>query len=346
VTRWTHRVLLTSAVITVLVSAGCSGPTAGPRAVSSGGCPDVSLRRTGDQHRALEKANDGGTWDLTGAVWRENSPDPIEYPIRSEEWTMGCIVGGTVYGDIARRSTRDQWYDGDDGGESLGGEAFRQTMTDTPDNYLVIRDAYADDVEDAYDPNSPRSDFTTYLIHVRTGLVRDDCIENEDVPHSMVVRDSYFGGCFTAFAERPHDSTTAQDGSGDLSFTVEDSLVHVRPQRLGPDYCGRDEVREKRCRPTRTPGVYLGSYGIWKWSDQAARDVTVRNTVFRLDMASYSSCQSQEWPAGTYENVTVVWTGPGRYRSAGDCHNRLPKGVHLTTDLSVWRAAKLAWLAG
>ena len=90
--------------------------------------------------------------------------------------------------------------------------------------------------------------------------------------------------------------------------------------------------------------MWLGAYGIWKWSDEAASKVTVRDTIFRLDMPSYSSCSSQEWPEGTYENVTLVWTGTKRYRTAGGCHNRLPQGVRLTTDLGVWRTAKRAWL--
>ena len=61
--------------------------------------------------------------------------------------------------------------------------------------------------------------------------------------------------------------------------------------------------------------MWLGAYGIWKWSDEAASKVTVRDTIFRLDMPSYSSCSSQEWPAGTYENVTVGVDGQRRYRS-------------------------------
>ena len=40
---------------------------------------------------------------------------------------------------------------------------------------------------------------------------------------------------------------------------------------------------------------------------------------------------------GTYEDVTLVWTGNERYKNAGGCHNRLPKGVEdPTTDLGVW----------
>jgi hypothetical protein len=329
-----------------LVLGACSSAGTPTRVTRSDAtsCPAVTLTRSGERHTGIDEANDRGTWDLTGAVWDENAPDPIQYPIRSDAWTQGCVIGGTVNGDIPRSWTRDQWYDGEDGGTSFGGEAFRQTMTDTPDNFVVIKDAYVDDSEDAYDPNSPDPSNTTYLVHVRTGLVRDDCIENEDVPHNMVVRDSLFDGCFTAFAERPGGEHAVRNGQGDFAFTVESSLVHVRPQRLGPGYCGAEQVAEGRCTPTHDPHVWLGTYGIWKWSPEAASKVTVRDTIFRLDMPSYSSCASQEWPTGTYENVTVVWTGHGGYRNAGDCHNRLPRGVRLTTDLSVWRAAKRAWL--
>jgi hypothetical protein len=235
------------------------------------------------------------------------------------------------------------WYDGEDGGTRRGGDAFRQTMARAPDNFLRIRDAHVEDYEDAYDPNSPVPTYTTYLDHVSATFIRDDCIENEDVPHTMVVRHAFLNGCFAAFAERPADATTTRNGQGPLSFTVEDSLVYVRPQPLGPNYCDRQSTRQGRCRPTGRPGVWLGSYGIWKWSDEAARTVTVRRTIFRLDMPSYSSCHAQQWPAGTYVDVTLVWLGRGRYRTAGHCDNRLPDGVRLTTDARVWREAAAEW---
>jgi hypothetical protein len=256
------------------------------------------------------------------------------------------VIGGTVLGNIPRRWTRDQWYDGNDGGTAFGGDAVRQTMTDTPGNFVLIKDAYVEDFEDAYDPNSADASATTYLVHVRAKWVRDDCVENEDVPHNLVIRDTLFDGCFTAFAERPSGYGHARNGQGPQSFTVESSLVHIQPQRLGPGYCSKDHESDGRCLPTKDPDVWLGSYGIWKWSDAAASIVTVRDTIFRLDMPSYSSCSSQQWPNGTYENVTLVWTGSGKYGNAGDCHNRLPKGVKLTTDVGVWRAAKKAWLDG
>ena len=342
-TRLIKRAVLASAVLTLLVVCSCARVETIEPVAGLATCPPVSLTRTGDQHSAVYRDNNNGTWDLRGAVWDENTPDPIDYPVRSDEWTKGCVIGGTILGNIPRSWTREQWYDGE-GGRSLSGDAFRQTMTDTPGNFLIIRDAHVEDFEDAYDPNSADASATTYLVHVRARYIRDDCVENEDVPHNLVIRDSFFDGCFTAFAERPSGSSSERNGSGPQFFTVESSLVHVRPQRLGSDYCGEEQESEGRCRPTGKPDVWLGAYGIWKWSDEAASKVTVRDTIFRLDMPSYSSCSSQEWPDGTYENVTLVWTGTKRYRTAGGCHNRLPKGVRLTTDLGVWRTAKKAWL--
>jgi hypothetical protein len=340
----TRRRIVVLGVIPALVLTACTSADEPGEAirVTSTSCPAVSLVRSGDQQSGIYAGNDRGTWKLTGAVWRD-APQRVEYPIRSEAWIKGCIEGGSVDGDVPRWWTRDMWYDGEDGGTRLGGDAFRQTMTRSPGNFLRIRDAHVQDYEDAYDPNSPVPAYTTYLEHVSAKFIRDDCIENEDVPHTMVVRDSFLNGCFTAFAERPKGSRTARNGRGPQSFTVEHSLVAVRPQRLGPNYCNRESVREGRCRRTGRPGVWLGSYGIWKWSDQAAGTVTVRDTIFRVDMPSYSSCQAQRWPVGTYDDVTLVWLGRGRYRTAGDCVNRLPDGVRLTTDVRVWRAAAADW---
>ena len=120
--------------------------------------------------------------------------------------------------------------------------------------------------------------------------------------------------------------------------------MYINPQPLGPNYCNSTKVQQGRC--AQNGSTWLGAHGIWKWSEAAASKVTIRNTVFRLDMPSYTGCAPQVWPAGTYENVKVVWTGKGSYATAGGCKNVLPSGVTLTTDKSVWDNAKSAWLAG
>jgi len=317
--------------------------TTRPASAATPSCPPVAKTRSGEQHRAVDATDDGHSWKLSGAVWNHVAPDPIDYPVRSDAWTRGCIFGGKVIGNVPRRWTRDQWYDAEDGGRRLGGDAFRPTMTDTSDNYLRIKGAYVSDFEDAFNPDAARRDATTYLEHVHTRYIRDDCVENEEVPHNLVITDSLLDGCFTAFAERPSGEHHARNGQGSQRFVVRDSLVYVQPQRLGPNYCDADGVRLGRCRRI-AKNTWLGAYGIWKWSPDAARSVTVTHTIFRLDVPSYSSCAAQQWPAGTYRHVTLVWTGKGRYRTAGGCHNVVPRGVKVTRDVRVWKRAKRAWL--
>jgi hypothetical protein len=313
-------------------------------------CPATTLTRSGAQSTGIDQSNTDGAWDLTSAVWDRAG---ITYPIRSDSWSRGCITGGSVLGDIPRSATRDQWYDGADGGApGADSEGFRQSLTNTTGNYLTITNSSVSDVEDAFDPNAARADSVVTLDHVKAESVRDDCIENEggtgtsETPGSLVITRSLFDGCFTAFAERPSGASTAQNGTGASSFTLTDSLVYVQPQPLGPRYCSPTHVSRGRCTITGTNDVWLGSYGIWKWSTAAAGTVVVRDTIFRLDMPSYSSCSSQKWPAGSYQNVTLVWTNPQPYATAGDCSNTLPPGVTLTTDVSVWDNAKAAWLTG
>ncbi|MEO5709632.1 MAG: hypothetical protein ABIQ59_07410 [Nocardioidaceae bacterium] len=315
-------------------------------------CPASTLTRTGAQKTAVNQVNNAGTWNLTGAVWDKVGPSPITYPVRSDAWTKGCLIGARINGDVARSATRDQWYDGEDGGPRLGGEAFRQTLSGTAGNFLVMRDTYASDYEDAYDPNGRSAANTLYLDHVQARYIRDDCIENEggglpEVPMNVLVKNSLFDGCFTGFAERPpYAGGAVQNGSGAQYFDVEDSLMYIQPQPLGPNYCSASKVTSGRCKATSTRNVWLGAHGIWKWSAAAAKSVTIRNSIFRLDMASYSSCAAQRWPAGTYENVTLVWAGSGAYATAGGCKNTLPAGVKLTTDVGVWDRAKEAWQLG
>ncbi|HET8602643.1 MAG TPA: hypothetical protein VFM09_01840 [Marmoricola sp.] len=319
-----------------LLSLTTSSSTASPL------CPTVSRTRAGTQHRQIFVNNDRHSWQLRRAVWDRVAPSPIDYPVRSDAWTKGCLYGGRVVGDVPRSWTRDQWYNAV-GGRRMGGDAIRPTMTATPGNYLVIRNTFVSDYEDAFNPDAARHDATTYLDHVHAQYIRDDCVENEMVPHNLVITDTLFDGCFTAFAERPGSGHAQQNGTGPQSFTVRNSLIWVRPEPLGPLYCNADSAPRGRCVKI-APHKWLGSYGIWKWSPQAAHSVTVTDTIFRLDMPSYSSCASQEWPRGTYRNDILVWTGKGPYATAGDCQNVLPAGVRLTRDLSVWTNAKRAWL--
>lgn len=318
------------------------------------GCPATGLTHTGSQSAELEQAAADQTWDLTGATWDVPSYDPSAtspMPVQSDSWSRGCIQGGTVLGPISPTATRDQWYDGI-GGTARNGDGLSVVLDESVhDNWVVVRDMVVTDFEDAYDfQGYSRPDAVAYLDHVTATDIGDDCLEVEgsssdpDGPVSVAINNSYFE-CFTGVAERPPGSTTTQEGTGAQWFTMENSLMWIKPRPLGPSYCDSTSVSQGRCATTGDPELWTGSYGIWKWSNQAAARVAVRNTIFRLDMPSYSSCSSQRWPAGSYDNVTVVWTGAGSYRSAGSCTNTLPSGVTLTTDVSVWDDAVAAWEA-
>lgn len=329
---------LGAAVVTIaLRGPGQDEPASATPAFSFPGCPATTVTRTGPQGAGLYRDNRGGSWDLSGAVWTG-----VPYPIRSERWTRGCLKGGEVDGGVPRTATRDEWYDGDNDGR-VPGEGLTITVGGAKSPWLYVEELFVHDIEDAFDPNAGSSAAATHLNRVHAEFIRDDCIENEQGVHSVYVDNSFFDGCFTAFAERPPGSTSGGAGETEASFVVENSLVYVEPQPLGEEYCDEDSVERGRC--IDNGDSWLGAYGIWKWSDQAAATVVIRDSIFRLDVASYTSCLAQEWPPGVYENVTLVWAGEGDYRIAGDCTNTLPRGVRLTTDLSVWDAAVARWSA-
>ena len=313
-------------------------------------CPATTVTLSGDQTAVLSQTSTNETWDLTGAVWNLNTPETLQYPIRSDAMTQGCIIGATTHGNIAHTgacSTRDEWWAGT-GCTHWGSEVYRMTLTDTADNWVLIRDDDVENDEDLYDPNHVRDDSSMYLDHVHGDHGRDDCIENEggglpEQPGNVYINNSLFENCFVFMAARPPGSSTADNGLGNTEVKIENSLVEVAPSRLGSAFCDSSKVSLGRC--VVDDDAWLGNYGVWKWSDAAPATVTVRDTIFKVEMPSYSSCQGQVWPDGTYENVTFVWAGTGDYFSAGSCTNTLPAGVTFTTDTSVWTDAVADWNA-
>ena len=317
--------------------------------LSVGAAPPTAVTLTGPQTREINQPLHNGTWDLRGAVWdlRATSEDAV-YPIRSESVSNALILGGRVRGPVPRAATRESWYEGDPG-PRYGGEGVRLTLSDVSSNRVVVKNTWVSDIEDGFDPQAANASSTVVLNHVRGTRIRDDAVENEgsdgEQPASMTVRSSLFDGVFTAFASRPSGAESARNGSGPGAFKVLDSLVWVRPMPLGPEYVDESDVAEGRALEVGD-GRYLGNYGFWKWSTEAPRRVVVRDTVFRLDLPSYSSQRGMQWPSGSYENVILVWTGPGAYAKAGPYKNALPAGVRVTKDLNVWTRAKRAWLRG
>ena len=165
------------------------------------------------------------------------------------------MIGGTVLGNIPRTWTREQWYDGEGVDTPLGRDAFRRTMTETPGNFVVIKDAYVEDFEDAYDPNSPAAEYTTYLVprprevHPRRLRRERGRAAQPGDPRQLLRR--LLRRLRPTPGGREHRTQRRRARSPSPSTS---SLVHVVPQRLGPEYCDDDRVEQGRCRPTEDGG--------------------------------------------------------------------------------------------
>ena len=189
--------------------------TAGPSqsATAMPSCPSTAtLTKAGSQTSYINQTNTNQTWNLTGAVWSGTPTSAHYYPVRSDAFTRGCIIGGSVDGGVPKTATRDQWYNGEDGGTRLGGEGFRQTLTKTAGNWAVLRNTSVSNIEDAYDPNTEDASHTYYLDHVRAEMIRDDCLENEgtgtaEKPMNVVINNSMFDGCFTGPTTAPRTAS-------------------------------------------------------------------------------------------------------------------------------------------
>jgi hypothetical protein len=211
-----------AALFVVSALGGCSAPRQPPPKTTASQpppttaypwCPEATRRLTGNKtgtQGAKSSAASNKTWNLIGFT-HTSTPDPTRYPFRLERVANVCIVGGRILGNIPDTYSRTEWYDRIGLPSSTpvyDGDAFRITQKN---GWVLIRDAYVERVSDAYDPNGART-ARTYLDHVHAKHIRDDCIENDDKPHSIYVNDSLFDGCFNFLSEREENSSYAGRG--------------------------------------------------------------------------------------------------------------------------------------
>jgi hypothetical protein len=156
--------------------------------------------------------------------------------------------------------------------------------------------------------------------------LHDDCVEGDWLPGGLI-EDSFFDGCYYAFAARPPAKDVTSDGRHRI-WEIQNSLAYVRPQT----------------------GVYKGSAspgngGFFKWDNSPRRrspGVAIHNTTLRIDQRTSFSVVGmwvQPEKLVSCSNVTLVWLGPGPYPVS------LPDCVTLTSDLSVWERAVADWKA-
>jgi hypothetical protein len=259
---------------------------------------------------------DGNTYDLRGAKIVGYSPGS-RYPLLLGKRRPGratCVLGGTIAGRQSRALT---W------------QAMKATLDGDGLNFHsnggVVDGIRIHNVEDGIgtiggDPEGIviRNTYMTYI--------RDDCIENDAVV-GLTVKDSLLDGCFFGLSQRPGARVRAQHSPPAERTLLDQVLLRLQPMPY--------DRRRARCAADG-----LGTGGFFKWSPYANR-LVVKDSVLLAERVAARCAGAMQFPAGaTFENVTLVWLGPGRYPGS------LPEaGLTVTRDRRVWDRAKADWLA-
>jgi hypothetical protein len=233
-------------------------------------------------------------------------------------------VGGVVLGQVDRSLTNEQVY------ASFAGDAMRVAAADRTATY----DLRVDNVVDGYNPrvaDGTEQDNTVrfllegaYMTYIRDNAVEDDALM------SGTIRDCLFDGVFTFLSAKP-SSTGTYTNTG-MVVTIEGVIARLQAM---PDGSAADGSAHNK---------------VFKWAYDKAGTVVVRDSIFYLEEVPEGSTDNLPLPDGVYQNVTVVlglgFDGDGD----GDVTDldypvALPVGVTQSRDVSIFTAAREAWLA-
>ena len=258
----------------------------------------------------------GQTYDLRGVMVEAN---PLQYPVLLDDPHDTCVVGVTVQGQQPRGMTwhqvkTDGKYHLTDG-DGVGWESST--------GKLILEGAWIDNMEDGVGPPFdlvPDPTSTWSLRHVYMRYIRDDAIEDDGCLSGEVI-DSFFDGIWTFVSSRPSKAART-DVNGQSTITVRDSLIrHI----CMPD--PRD--KNNGC------GSKTGTGELFKSGSNCKLKVNMKDTVILKEGAR----KGDDFLPGTYSNVTLIWAGGGSWPGG-----KLPPGVKLTTDKTVWNKARADWI--
>jgi|GEM_PF-1980456 len=241
------------------------------------------------------------------------------YPLQLRNMDSPALVGAKVVGiqsrDLPWRVVKAMW-DGD------------ALLTKNCTGDLNVSNVYFENVEDGFGAETGIDSWRLENAYMR--YIRDDAIENDALIPGEIVN-CLIDGCYTFLS---HQSP----GSVSNNVTViRDTVAHVLAQP-------HDGIEQREWRDANIvfglDGIGRAPGGIFKWQGTQPGSVVVENCVFRMDAPSVTVGEgaSMDFPAGTYQDVTLVWLGEGDYPGA------LPdSGVTVTDDINVWKQARKAW---
>jgi hypothetical protein len=261
----------------------------------------------------LQRVAGGKTYDMRG-VTIDGYPNINHYPFLLGKGTPGratCVIGGTVRGQQSRNHT---W------------QVVKRTLDGDGLNFKsyggIIDGVRIDNVEDGIatiggDPGgiAIRNTYMTY--------VRDDCLENDGVV-ALVVQDSLLDGCYMGLSERPSGDPPPAPANERTVLSRVLLRIQPMPYDKAEATCGRDG---------------LGTGGFFKWS-ALANKLVVKDTILLAERVAARCRTPMNFPPGIYQNVTLIWLGPGDYPG-----KLPPQGVTVTRDRTVWDRARADWLA-
>jgi hypothetical protein len=233
-------------------------------------------------------------------------------------------VGGAVLGQIDRNLTAEEVY------ANYKGDALRVAAADRTATY----DLRVDNVVDGYNPRvadgAEQDNTVRFLLEgAYMTYIRDNAVEN-DALMSGTIRDCLFDGVFNMLSAKPSSSSNYTNTG--MVVTLEG--VIARLQAL-PHAGAADGFTHNK---------------VFKWEYSAAGSVVVRDSIFYLEEVPDGNSDNLPFPQGVYENVTVVLGAGFDGDGDGDITDLdypggLPAGVTQSRDVSIFTAARDAWLA-
>jgi hypothetical protein len=254
---------------------------------------------------------------------------PELYPLNGDPLDDGFwFVGGTVVGRQHRGlpwSYIKQLYDGD----GLRFEARRGAT-------ITVHGMRIDNVEDGVSPrlaaDVPHAGAYWKVDGCYFKFIRDDVVENDSLMDGEI-SDCLVDGTFVFLSQRPGRQSTTR--RAEAMTRIRACLVRLQRMPYQRDIGGDEPA----------PGSIVDGQGhgmLFKFSGAATGKVDVRDTIFLVDGMSVNGAKSMSfptWEGCTYENVTIVWRGGGKYPGT------LPaSGVVVTDDLGVWARARAKWI--
>lgn len=270
-------------------------------------------------HSARDRDPENGIgYPDSSILAKRELPNEEIYPVQLRDSKDVSLSGLAVLGvqslDLPWRVVKEMW-DGD------------ALLAKNCEGTLEVSDVYFRNTEDGLGPEEKLEHWRLERAWMED--IRDDAIENDDLIPGEVIN-CLIDGCFVFLSQRAPDGRV-----NEITTVVRDSLIRVSAQP-------HDGAEGK---PWRDRFIVVGDDGIgrapgmiFKWESSSGR-VEMRDCILRMDAVSINGPDDMRFPPGTYENVSLVWTGPEPYPVP------VPKGVSITSDPAIWEKARADWIA-